>query len=419
MNDLISNSAESAEDAAMEQQQEPIFKRASEVDDSVKWAWYARLMEQEEQSQAQNDGWECDTQHASTPPQEPQGEELSREQMNRIIQSQLDKAHYEELRSKIEPYILRASDKIPPLRGVIKRQGELICTEGNISAIVGEAKSKKTFLCTAIVGAIMDVCKEGLFGFEPNRCRVLWFDTEQSKEHFQKVLFRINLLGKLPITTSDRMILPQLLREEPPQKRLTTLCYAIEYHQPRLVVIDGVSDLLTSINNLEESEALVAQLLSLSSLFSCHIMCVLHTNPNSDKARGHLGSTLMRKAETVMFVHKVGQVSVVEPQYCRNMPFERFAFKVEEVENADSLGEEYAGLGIPVECALPSETECEEDVCLRLLRDEFGGVAERTLLVSKVEQTLGVTRNNARVKVHRAVERGILRQEGDLVKVSQ
>ena len=62
-----------------------------------------------------------------------------------------------------------------------------------------------------------------------------------------------------------------------------------------------------------------------NGLTNTHILCVLHTNPGSDKARGHLGSSLQRKAETVIFVHRNGESSVVEPQFCRNEPFERFA----------------------------------------------------------------------------------------------
>ena len=185
--------------------------------------------------------------------------------------------------------------------------------------------------------------------------------------------------------------------------------YAIEFHHPKLVVIDGVSDLLTNTNNLEESEALVSELLTLSTIYSCHIMCVLHTNPNSDKARGHLGSTLMRKAETVLFVHRVGDMSLVEPQYCRNMPFERFAFRVEEVADAEQKSERCVGLGLPVECDMPSDEGAREDDCVRILRDELGGMAERKLLTSKLEQVLGVSATYSRVKVHRAIERGLLR----------
>ena len=344
---------------------------------------------------------------------------LIEEADNFILQKHLEELHREELRQKIEPYILRADHKLPPLKPVVRRGDALICSEGNISAVVGEAKSKKTFLCTAIVGSMLELQGSRQFGIEHRFCRVLWVDTEQSREHIQKVLFRINLLSKLPLDSSLPHILMQTLREESPRDRLQVVRYAIEFHHPKLVVIDGVSDLLTNTNNLEESEALVSELLTLSTIYSCHIMCVLHTNPNSDKARGHLGSTLMRKAETVLFVHRVGDMSLVEPQYCRNMPFERFAFRVEEVADAEQKSERCVGLGLPVECDMPSDEGAREDDCVRILRDELGGMAERKLLTSKLEQVLGITHGYAKVKVTRAIKCGMVHLlDDDVVRLA-
>ena len=344
---------------------------------------------------------------------QPLDEQAARERDQEIIKQRLDELYREDLYQKFEHTLISVNDNIPPLVPVIKRNGVLICSEGNISAVVGEAKSKKTFLCTALVGSLLDVCRQKRFGVEYRKTKVLWVDTEQSREHIQKVLFRINMMSKFFYNLYDERILTLALREESPNDRLTMLRYAIEYHQPKLVVIDGVSDLMTNTNNLEESEALVSLLLQLSSAYGCHIMNVLHTNPNSDKARGHLGSTLMRKAETVLFVHRAGEISIVEPQYCRNMPFDRFAFTVEEIPNAELEGEPCVGLGIPVECDVPNEQSGREDDCVRILRDEFGGCAERKLLNTKVAQVLGITDVCARVKVHRAISRGVIKQDSD------
>ena len=351
---------------------------------------------------------------------QPVDDQEAREREQAIIKERLDELYREDLYQKIEQNLISVNDNIPPLVPVIRRNGVLICSEGNISAVVGEAKSKKTFLCTALVGSMLDVCRQKLFGIEFRKCNVLWVDTEQSREHIQKVLFRINMMSKFFYNLYDKRILTLALREESPNDRLLQLRYAIEYHQPKLVVIDGVSDLMNNTNNLEESEALVSLLLQLSSVYGCHIMNVLHTNPSSDKARGHLGSTLMRKAETVLFVHKAGELSIVEPQYCRNMPFDRFAFTVEEIPDAELHGEPCVGLGIPVECEVPNEQSGREDECVRILRDELGGCAERKLLNSKVAQKLGITDVGARVKVHRALSRGVLRQDSDgVVTIAQ
>ena len=335
---------------------------------------------------------------------------LEREYDSMVIRYNLDKMHKAEMYQRIEQTVISASDKLPPLIPVIRRKGVLICSEGNISAVVGEAKSKKTFLCTALVGSLLDLNKQNRFGIEPMMCKVLWVDTEQSREHIQKVLFRINLLGMIPHDNPNGRLLTQTLREESPAERLKQLRYGIEYHQPKLVVVDGISDLMCNTNSLEESEALVAELLRLSSVYGCHIMNVLHTNPNSDKARGHLGSTLMRKAETVIFVHRAGEMSIVEPQYCRNMPFDRFAFAVENLPEVEQQSPACVGLGLPIECEVPNEQSEREDDCVRILRDDLGGCAERKLLCSMVAQKMGYTEVYSRVKVSRAIQRGLLHE---------
>lgn len=322
------------------------------------------------------------------------------------------------LRPKIEPYTLRASDHLPPLKPVIAHKGVIIGSEGNISAVVGEAKSKKTFFCTAVVGSLIDTYNNRKFGIEHRLCKVLWIDTEQSREHIQKVLFRINLLSSMAPDWDNQFVLTQTLREEKPADRLSVMEYAIQYHQPKLVVVDGISDLMTNTNSLEESEALVAHLLTLSTQHKCHIMNVLHTNPNSDKARGHLGSTLMRKAETVIFVHRANDMSIVEPQFCRNEPFERFAFQV--VNASEELCAKWPrieGLGLPEECELPKQEQQREDDCVRILRDEFGGMAERKLLCNKLVDVLGVTPSYSRTKVARAIERGVISCNDSIVSI--
>lgn len=343
---------------------------------------------------------------------------ISKEEQEEQRQRDEEQRRRDTLRQIIEPYRLRASDHLPELTPVIQHKGVIIGSEGNISAVVGEAKSKKTFFCTAIVGSLTDTYDKQRFGIKHRLCKVLWVDTEQSREHIQKVLFRINLLSSLDIDKDNPLVYTQTLREEKPSDRLALMEYAMQYFRPKLVVVDGISDLLTNTNCLEESEALVARLLTLSTQYKCHIMNVLHTNPNSDKARGHLGSTLMRKAETVIFVHRTGDRSVVEPQYCRNEPFERFAFQV--VSPAEELVGRYPraeGLGLPEECELPTAAESREDDCVRILREEFGGSAERKLLCHKLVDILGVTINYANVKITRAIERGILLYDGSVVSL--
>ena len=232
------------------------------------------------------------------------------------------------------------------------------------------------------------------FPFDSRLIKVLWVDTEQSYHHVRRVTQRIHTLAGFRMERSDHRLHVMTLRELEPRLRADKLYAAIELYRPKLVVIDGIADLQHNTNDLEESERIITRLMALSTEYRCHIMSVLHTNPNSDKARGHTGSALQRKAETVMYVHRVGDKSVVEPQFCRNEPFERFAFRV----NQEAL---------PELCELPSEDKAE-DLCVKILRDEYGGAVERMVLINKVIEVSGSSRNAAQVRVHRAIKSGLV-----------
>ena len=305
----------------------------------------------------------------------------------------------------IKPHLIDASTSIPEPIPVISRYGSIIASEGNISAVVGAAKSKKTFLCTALVGAMLRPSGTAAFGITPSQSLVLWVDTEQSASHTQRVIKRIHRMAKMPEDEPYDMLKTLTLREVEPKERFAILRDAIAYYKPRLVIIDGISDLMYNSNCIEESDSVVGELMALSTEYSCHIMNVLHTNPNSDKARGHIGSTLQRKVETMIYVRKVGERSVVEPQYCRNEEFAPFAFHITED-------------GLPEECEMPNECEgqaTEENVCVRIIRENYPIGVERKVLTTKLVDSCNMNRAYARVKIARAIAKGLLSERGGVL----
>ncbi len=307
--------------------------------------------------------------------------------------------------NSIKPHLIDASTNIPEPIPVLSRYGSIIASEGNISAVVGAAKSKKTFLCTALVGAMLRPNGTASFGITPSRSLVLWVDTEQSASHTQRVIKRIHRIANQPEDRPFDKLVTLTLREIEPKERFSILRDAIAYYKPRLVVVDGISDLMYNSNCIEESDAVVGEMMALSTEYNCHIMNVLHTNPNSDKARGHIGSTLQRKVETMIYVRRVGERSVVEPQYCRNEEFAPFAFHITEE-------------GLPEECEMPNEREeqsAEDNVCVQLIRENYPNGVERKVLVTKLVDSYDINRAHARVKVSRAIVKGVIVEKGGVL----
>jgi hypothetical protein len=303
----------------------------------------------------------------------------------------------------IEPHLVDVNRVIPEPVPVLQRYGSVIASEGNISAIVGQAKSKKTFLCTALVGALLRTSHEPMFGITPKNIKVLWVDTEQSASHVHRVVKRIYRLAGWSEEVNYENLRTLTLREVEPKERAEKMVDAIKLFKPKLVVVDGISDLMYNSNCIEESDAVVGELMALSTEHNCHIACVLHTNPNSDKARGHIGSTLQRKVETMIYVHKMGECSVVEPQFCRNEEFSPFAFRITEE-------------GLPEECEMPTSPDREND-CVVIMRNHYPYGVERGVLISKIEEELGVSHNTAGVKVSRAIKSGLLTLDQSIVRL--
>ena len=124
------------------------------------------------------------------------------------------------------------------------------------------------------------------------------------------------------------------LRKYSPDERfqfIEWLIYESEYKNDiGLLSIDGFVDLCTDFNSLEKSTKLTDKLLKWTGEKNIHITGVLHANPNTTKPKGHLGSRIMEKAETVAFVEKHNSLSKVSCHYARNIEFDEFYIAVNE-----------------------------------------------------------------------------------------
>lgn len=231
---------------------------------------------------------------------------------------------------------------------ILKVGESVIGTLGNFSASIGKAKSKKTFNVTALVAATLTNGKVLNYtaSLPEDRRRVLYVDTEQSPYHCQKVMRRILRLCGMS-TDQDHPNLEFLaLRRYTPEERIAITREAI-YTLPDigLVVIDGIRDFLYDINSPSESTKIITLLMQWTDERQIHIHTILHQNKGDENARGHIGTELTNKAETVLSVEKSGEdkdVSTVKTAHIRAMDFEPFAFRI----NADGLPELVGGYKI-------------------------------------------------------------------------
>lgn len=212
----------------------------------------------------------------------------------------------------------------------LKSSGHSILgTLGNFSLVTGKAKSGKSFLMNIAVSTA--VSKDYIFDrfkskLPTTKNEVLYFDTEQGKYHVQLALKRICKQVKIDEPPNLHVY---HLRSQPPNKRLEII-EALIYENSKVgfVVIDGIKDLVTSINDEGEATMIASKLLKWTEERNIHIVVILHQNKSDNNARGHLGTELINKAETVLSVTKDNNIYHVQAEQCRNLAPEPFAFEI-------------------------------------------------------------------------------------------
>lgn len=236
----------------------------------------------------------------------------------------------------IEKCEVRLTDDIKPPPPVLQvdvktNHHVTIMTKGNISVFKGQAKSRKTFAITMMVADVIKLVRDGRFK-SPRRMSVVYFDTEQSFFYVQQIVKRVNSISG-GLEDNFRCFALRHMTAEQRKKAIEIAFYNMRCD---IIVVDGVRDLVMDINDQKESTSIVNDLMRFTGETNKHLITVLHENPSADgggKLRGHIGTELMNKAETVIEVMKVkenGNYSVIKPFMTRGMDFEPIYFTIND-----------------------------------------------------------------------------------------
>jgi hypothetical protein len=209
-----------------------------------------------------------------------------------------------------------------------------IGTYGNFSFIQAPPKSKKTFFISLLSAIYMkgqiDTFGGDIRGYRDGK-HLIHFDTEQGAFHCQMVFKRPLDMTEVDTDKYHTYGLRQLDFKERILLIEHVLYKKLDGKNIGLVIIDGVADLCSDVNNIEESNAVVQKLMKWTKELNCHIITVIHSNFGSDKPTGHLGSFLEKKTETQiqLELNTVNKDLVtVSCKRSRNASFETFSFKV-------------------------------------------------------------------------------------------
>lgn len=215
-----------------------------------------------------------------------------------------------------------------------------IMTAGEFSAIVATSKSKKTFLKSAFLGCYIGGNSNTLFeNIRTHRDKdytILDFDTEQGKFYAQRTFRRVEYISN----TNYKHYKGYATRHLTSKQRLLLIDYCLKnqkdiYKTPvKLIAIDGIADLVENTNDIVMSKEASDYILKWTYDYNLHITTVIHKSGLTGKPLGHLGTYVLKKAETVIELDVNDDYSVrVSNPYSRGYRFDEFTFNI----NKDAL----------------------------------------------------------------------------------
>jgi hypothetical protein len=261
------------------------------------------------------------------------------ENLNIKIDEEMNSSQIIHKKLRLE-YLIDVKEEIPEPQIALsvlnlKSGGDVIIGSlGDFGLVIGKAKSRKSFFISIAIATALgkDLILNRFQNHLPlEKSDVLYFDTEQSKYYVQKAVKRVCTQVNVP---EPKNLHAFYLRSLSPKERLQFIENEI-YSNDKVgfVVIDGIKDLITSINDENEASMMTSKLLKWTEERQIFILTVLHQNKNDENARGHIGTELINKAQTVLSItkdEKDKNISIVEANYCRNKEPEAFAFEINE-----------------------------------------------------------------------------------------
>lgn len=285
------------------------------------------------------------------------------EESNNLPQTQsAEELNWERLR----PYLLDPREDYPEPYHMLEYNGVPFSKVGGLAAISGQKKNGKSFVLTQLMAAILGNGSErtqlylpGLrvpertidyLGHEP---KVLYIDTEMEKLSSAKVLRRVHWLCDWDMKYPNDRFAVLWLKNMPKDsdrrahiQRYDMIRLAIDMIQPDVMFVDGLRDLLASINDEESITQILDYFGGAAEDRNMSIWMALHQNPqrkNDDdeaKMRGWAGTELGNKVSDTLVSIKSktasGVTFTVKQQDARDKDIDDWKFEI--TDDAGNLG---------------------------------------------------------------------------------
>ena len=181
--------------------------------------------------------------------------------------------------------------------------------------ITSPAGSGKSSMCeTHCSAAIITELSADNMGIEVSAEQVLYVDTERSRGHTHESWRRYTRrAGINPGDDIPTKVLWKNIRGISTSKeRAERLWQEIsQLPENSLLLLDGIGDLVADVNDTTACTEMVSRLCAVVHNRNIGALVTLHNNPmgqSKEKARGVLGSELLRKSQSVSIIEKEGEI---------------------------------------------------------------------------------------------------------------
>ena len=324
----------------------------------------------------------------------------------------------EEIRwETLRPYLLDPREDYPEPYTILEYNGVPFSKVGGLAAITGQKKNGKSFVLTQLMAAILgNGCEKtqrylpGLtvpertiefLGHEP---KVLYVDTEMEKLSSAKVLRRVHWLCDWDMKyPNDRFSvlwlknMPKDTEKKVYRQRYEMIRLAIDAIQPDVVFVDGLRDLLASINDEETATAILDDFGSIAEERRMSIWLALHQNPsrkNEDdegKMRGWAGTELGNKVSDTLVSIKSktsnGVTFTVKQVDARDKDMDDWQFEV--TEDAGNLGvPRIFNKGTNLSSKSKEQVQCDDPKLIREWIEQAKGMYEWPMGRVQIKKTV-------------------------------
>ena len=245
------------------------------------------------------------------------------------LQESEEERRSREMRDELMQYVVYAETEFPPEENLLEIDHVGCFALKDLVGVKAKQKAGKTTMIGILIAALLcgqwNKVKRAI-----NRpAKILYVDTEQKERDTNRLNHKVLRMANLPIQEVEGLHFVNL-RKLTTQECREIVPRFIEVLRPDIVFLDGIVDLVSDFNSVEESQAVVRQHLMLAESFNCCIVEVLHVNKARDdnNMRGHLGTILSQKASNVFECQKDKNMNIVTVS-CddyRNAPVPSWSF---------------------------------------------------------------------------------------------